>query len=117
MQHADTLAVSGRHHTRHRGMVWLVLAGLLVGYLAYPYVTLYRLDGALEERDAGMIAELIDWAAVRKQLKADVTTSLARQAYGGSGPEAVGAALALALSPYVFDPVASDKPGAVQCPI
>jgi hypothetical protein len=49
-------------------MVRLVLAGLLVGYLAYPYVILYRLDGALEKRDAGMIAELIDWAAVREQL-------------------------------------------------
>lgn len=106
MQGADTLAVGGRYHTRRRRMVWLVLAGLLVGYLAYPYVTLYRLDRALENRDAGMIAKLIDWPAVREQLKTDVATSLTTQAYGGSGPEAVGAAIALALSPYVLDPVA-----------
>ncbi len=60
--------------------------GIACWLLIYPYVILYRLDRALENRDAGMIAELIDWRAVQEQLKADVTTSLATQTYGGSGP-------------------------------
>lgn len=44
----------------------LVCTALLLSYLAYRYVTLYRLDHALENRDAGLFAELIDWRAVRE---------------------------------------------------
>ncbi|MBI2741663.1 MAG: DUF2939 domain-containing protein [Rhodospirillales bacterium] len=105
MQHADTVVVRGSRNVHRRTLVLLILTTLLIGYLAYPYVTLYRLDRALEDHDAGTVAELIDWTAVRERLKADVTSSLAIQAYGSSGAEAVGAAIALALTPYVFDPV------------
>ncbi|MBI2738995.1 MAG: hypothetical protein HYX38_20915 [Rhodospirillales bacterium] len=37
-----------------------------VGACPHRYVTLYRLDRAQENRDAGLFAELIDWRAVRE---------------------------------------------------
>jgi hypothetical protein len=102
----ETEVIAAHRHIRRRTVAYVVLGALLASYLSYPYVTLYRLDRALEASDTRVVAELIDWPSVRTQLKADVTTSLATQAYGASGPEAIGAAFALALSPYVFDPVA-----------
>lgn len=107
MQHVETLAVSGRPVVGRRQVLSVGLVILVIAYLIHPYVTLYRLDRALENRDAAVVAELIDWSAVREQLKADVTNSLASQASRANGPAIVGAAaLALALSPYLFDPLA-----------
>ena len=106
MAYLETEVIAARRRIRRRVMAYEVLGALLASYLSYPYVTLYRLDRALEASDTRVVAELIYWPSVRTQLKADVKTSLATHAYGASGPEAIGAAFALALSPYVLDPVA-----------
>lgn len=50
---------------KRRSLLWLIVAGLVTAPLIYPYVTLYRLDQALETRDAATISELIDWPALR----------------------------------------------------
>lgn len=89
-----------------RKSLWLVVAALAIAYLIYPYVTLYRLDRALEARDAATISELIDWPVFRQQLKTDIGSSLVTRGHEGNGIETLGAALGMALSPYVLDPLA-----------
>jgi hypothetical protein len=54
---------------------WPLLATLLgvgVAYVAYPYVTLYRLGSAIKGADAATLQSLVDWPAVREGIKEDV---------------------------------------------
>jgi len=54
---------------------WPVLATFVVlgvGYLGYPYATLYRLDAAVRQSDASTLRSLVDWYAVREGLKEDI---------------------------------------------
>lgn len=54
---------------------WPLLATVLgVGfaYLAYPYVSLYRLGLAIQHADATTLEQLVDWPAVREGIKEDV---------------------------------------------
>ncbi len=57
-----------------------MLAALLaigVGYAAYPYVTLYRLDNAIHTGDAATLRTLVDWPAVREGIKEDICDNVA----------------------------------------
>ena len=49
-----------------------IVAVLLVGFLVYPYVTLWRLAAALGSGDAPVLARLVDWDAVRDGIKEDI---------------------------------------------
>src|SRR5580700_10523507 len=54
---------------------WPLLATVLsvgVAYVAYPYVTLYRLGSAITGDDATTLESLVDWPAVREGIKEDV---------------------------------------------
>ncbi len=54
---------------------WPLLATVLgVGfaYIAYPYVTLYRLGSAIRSADASTLESLVNWPAVREGIKEDV---------------------------------------------
>jgi hypothetical protein len=54
---------------------WAVLATVLsvvIAYVAYPYVVLYRLGSAIQSADATTLESLIDWPAVREGIKEDV---------------------------------------------
>ena len=48
------------------------LLGVVVGYVAYPYVTLYRLGAAIQSADAATLESLVNWPAVREGIKEDV---------------------------------------------
>ena len=49
-----------------------IAAAMLLGFLIYPYVTLYRIGAALGEGNARVLAQLIDWDAVRDGIKEDI---------------------------------------------
>ena len=49
-----------------------VILGLGLGYVAYPYVTLYRLGVAVRGADAATLHRLVDWPAVREGIKEDI---------------------------------------------
>jgi hypothetical protein len=54
---------------------WLALAAVLsvaVTYVAYPYVTLYRLGSAIRGADAATLESLVNWPAVREGIKEDI---------------------------------------------
>lgn len=54
---------------------WPVLAALLAvgaSYVAYPYVTLFRLGEAIRHGDAATLQTLVDWPAVREGIKEDI---------------------------------------------
>jgi Protein of unknown function (DUF2939) len=43
-----------------------------LAYLAYPYVTLYRLGTAVQTADAATLERLVDWHSVREGIKEDI---------------------------------------------
>ena len=54
---------------------WPLLATILsvgVAYVAYPYVTLYRLGSAIQGADSRTLESLVDWPAVREGIKEDL---------------------------------------------
>ncbi len=54
---------------------WSAVAAVLtvaVAYVAYPYVTLYRLGVAIQGSDAATLESLVDWPSVREGIKEDV---------------------------------------------
>jgi hypothetical protein len=69
---------------------WPFLAAVLsvhVGYVAYPYVTLYHLGSAIQSADAATLDSLVDWPAVREGIKEDVCDL----AFDDPGPKRGGA--------------------------
>ena len=52
----------------------ILVALLAIGgiYVAYPYVTLYRLDMALRSGDVTTLQMLVDWPAVREGITEDI---------------------------------------------
>ena len=49
---------------------------VLIGYLLWSYLTLYRLDQAINEADAIALEELVDWTSVRAGLRDDMNAAL-----------------------------------------
>lgn len=58
-----------RKTVRVLGVALLAMAVPLVFYLAWPYVSLLRLDQALRNNDMAALAELVDLDAVRGEIK------------------------------------------------
>lgn len=48
-----------------------------VGYVAYPYATLYRLNQAIDTGNANALRTLVDWPAVREGIKEDLCDNVA----------------------------------------
>jgi hypothetical protein len=55
-----------------RWPIFATFAVLASAYLAYPYITLYRLDIAVRQSDAAALRSLVDWYSVREGLKEDI---------------------------------------------
>ena len=49
---------------------------LAAAYVAAPYVTVWRLAGALQHADVALLDRLIDWPAVRAGLKDDINDGI-----------------------------------------
>ena len=54
----------------------IVLPICLAAYLAWPCVTLYRLNTALQHRDLAALAAGVDWDSVREGLKEDIADGI-----------------------------------------
>lgn len=48
------------------------LMAVALAYVAYPYVTLYRLGQAIRQGDAPALQSMVDWPAVREGIKEDI---------------------------------------------
>ncbi|MFZ4408170.1 MAG: DUF2939 domain-containing protein [Paracraurococcus sp.] len=77
-------------------------------WLCWPYVTLYRLVDAVDRGDEIVLQELVDWPAIRIQVREILTAKVATEAMRSgrgapSGAEAFGAALAGALIGPMID--------------
>ena len=57
---------------RARWPLLMTVLSVGAGYVAYPYVTLYRLGSAIQSADATTLESLVDWPAVREGIKEDV---------------------------------------------
>ena len=56
----------------------VVIAVLVAGYVAYPYVALYALVAAIESGDPAQIEPKVDWLAVRQGFKDDLNGAMTR---------------------------------------
>ena len=63
-----------------RTVVFACAALLGLGYVASPYVALYRLGTAAQRGDVGTLAAAIDWDAVREGLKEDICDTVLEDA-------------------------------------
>jgi hypothetical protein len=48
------------------------LFAVAAAYVAYPYITLYRLSQAIRQGDAPSLEAMVDWPAVREGIKEDI---------------------------------------------
>ncbi|MCU0834911.1 MAG: DUF2939 domain-containing protein [Chromatiaceae bacterium] len=64
-------ALLARTRRRRRALGWVLLppAVLLLAYLAWPYISLWRLDRAVRGEEAEALATLVDLASVRGEIK------------------------------------------------
>lgn len=60
-------------------------AAVIIGYLAYPYVTLYRLGEAIHSGDARTLQHLVNWASVREGIKEDIADTMAGDVSAAEG--------------------------------
>ena len=69
------------------------LSFIVLAYVAYPYVTLYRIGHAIHTGDARALQTLVDWHSVRAGIKRDISEQIARnpQAVAGNALPAFGA--------------------------
>ncbi len=86
----------------------LWLAGVLLAlYVAYPYVTLWRLDQAILKPDIPTLNTLIDWPELRQRLKVEAKLALINKAQTDIGQGGLGGlfggALTALLVPTVVD--------------
>lgn len=70
--------------TKRRNKLWLgigvVVIGLLGIYLAAaPYITVYRMKSAAENRDAETLSEFIEFPSVRQSLKDQLNANIAQE--------------------------------------
>jgi Protein of unknown function (DUF2939) len=54
-----------------------VVLAVGMGYVAYPYVTLYRLGHAVQTGDAVALRSLVNWPEVREGIKEDICDDVA----------------------------------------
>jgi hypothetical protein len=87
----------------------LAITMVAAAYLAYPYVTLYRLDAAVHRGDARAVIAAVDWDSVRAGIAEDVARRMAAPApdalpaFGASFATGVArTALTAELTPAAF---------------
>jgi hypothetical protein len=92
-----------------RRWLWLVVPLLAALYVAYPYVTIERIQAAIDARDPVALDVYVDWPAVRAGVKADIEEQLGQELakrQGEAGQDiggTMGTALANLLIPAVID--------------
>jgi hypothetical protein len=85
---------------------------LIAAYVAYPYVTLWRIGQAFKDKDAVTLDALVDWPRVRETVKSEVLalasdTALGPQDLSISG--ALGSALGAKLVDGIIDGYVSPR--------
>ncbi len=57
---------------RARFPISAMFLSVAIAYVAYPYITLYRLGEAIRGADAATLETLVDWPSVREGIKEDI---------------------------------------------
>jgi len=58
---------------RARGSALIVICLMVAGYVASPFIALWRLEAALDRGDTQALERRVDWRAVRDGVKQDIT--------------------------------------------
>lgn len=85
-----------------KSMIAAVLA-VGMGYVACPYVTLYRLGHAIHTGDAATLRTLVDWAAVREGIKEDICDNAADDPRSNGKLPAFGASFVRGIASNAVD--------------
>lgn len=89
---------------RWRRVAWIALPAVVLAWLAWPYVTAYRLATAVQEADARTMERLVDWAALRSQVRGLISGAVAAEAVR-DGPGSSGSALGMAFASAIIGPM------------
>jgi hypothetical protein len=87
-----------------RFWVIAVLAIILAGYWIWPYLGAYTLAAAAERGDSAIVAERVDFPALRRSLSRQIVRAYLRQSGRGDKIGALGRGLAMAVGTSVADP-------------
>ena len=68
---------------RSRWPVMATFVSLGLGFVAYPYVTLFRLASAIHDADSATLLTLVNWHAVREGIKEDLCDMVLDEPAGG----------------------------------
>jgi len=94
---------------RIRGRSFAVLAGIVCCiaaiYAVYPYVTLWRISGALQARDGELLASFIDWPTLRENLRSDVKAKLATRSFSADSNQTAFGVIGTAIGLALIDPM------------
>ena len=90
---------------RARWSLLTAVLGIGILYVAYPYVTLFRLGLAIRTADAATLETLVDWPAVREGIKEDVCDlgGLDAPAKGGEALPPFGASFVRGIAGNAID--------------
>lgn len=84
-------------------LISALLAGALLAYTAAgPFITLYQIRAALEARDAGKLAQYVDFPVLRENLKAQINALILGELPAGVADNPFGA-FGLALAGTLVD--------------
>lgn len=73
-------------------LISALLAGALLAYTAAgPFITLYQIRAALEARDAGKLAQYVDFPVLRENLKAQINALILGELPAGVADNPFGA--------------------------
>lgn len=99
-----------RHGRKLSGVfLWSVLPLLLLlGWICWPYYSVYTLIKGVRSGDVALLESAIDWEAVRKGIKADINANMLKDGLGtmSSNPDAataLGTGLAVMLAPSIVN--------------
>lgn len=82
--------------------VFAAIALLAAGYIAYPYVTLYRISSAIRHGEARPLERLVDWDEVREGIKEDVCDAVLDQPPQQNWPQQHAPGASNKLPPFGF---------------
>jgi Protein of unknown function (DUF2939) len=99
---------AGNDRVMKRLLALLVCVACL--YIAYPYLTLWRIERAIRHQDAVTLEALVDWPRVREGIKVRVLSEMSEKAVadlmiGSTGAAALGSAVGTALAAKLVDTI------------
>ena len=90
---------------RRINVVLALVAAIILGWIAWPYYTLYELSVAVREGDSAALENRVEWESVRQGLRGDLNAMMLQKisADAKAGNSSAGAGFAAILGPAIIN--------------